>query len=153
MIYCDSGSYFGKVLVPVPVPVPVPDPGLLCTVFSNNQFVQNPAFSILEAALLSGNGKQASNFWFAFILSSGFDQFSLTYPETYLMYYRSGILSSLWNILLIICFKTGPTQILSVWAEKSREYENAGVLVFLLLNGCVISSHCNLRTFISAWAS
>ncbi len=31
MIFCGSGSYFGKVLVPVPVPipVPVPDPDLL----------------------------------------------------------------------------------------------------------------------------
>jgi hypothetical protein len=52
MIYCGSGSYFGKVSisdpvsvsVPVPAPVPVPD-----TVLFTTFFVQNLAFSMLEA--------------------------------------------------------------------------------------------------------
>jgi hypothetical protein len=61
MIYGDSGSssYLGKVLylvpapvtVLIPVPVPVPDPDLLSTVFNNRKFVQNLAFTMLEAAL------------------------------------------------------------------------------------------------------
>jgi hypothetical protein len=57
MIYCGSGSYFGKILiahpapVQVPDPVPVPDPYLFNTVFNNKKFVQNLAFSVLEAAL------------------------------------------------------------------------------------------------------
>jgi hypothetical protein len=62
MIYCGSGSYFEKflvpvpapllVLIPVPVPVPVP-PDLFITVFNNRKFVQNRAFSMPEAALFS----------------------------------------------------------------------------------------------------
>jgi hypothetical protein len=53
MIYCSSsGSYFGKVLVsvPVPTPVPIPDPDLFSTFFNNKKFIQNLAFSMLEAA-------------------------------------------------------------------------------------------------------
>jgi hypothetical protein len=39
MIYCGSGSYFGKVLdrVPAPVPVPVLDPDLFSTVFQQRK--------------------------------------------------------------------------------------------------------------------
>jgi hypothetical protein len=47
MIYCGSGSgsYFRKVFVPVP------DPDLLSIVFNNKKFIQNLAFSMLEAAM------------------------------------------------------------------------------------------------------
>jgi hypothetical protein len=48
MIYCGSGSYCGKVVVPVPalVPVPISDPHLLRTVFATTKkVVQNLAFS------------------------------------------------------------------------------------------------------------
>jgi hypothetical protein len=65
MIYCGSGSYFGKVLLPVPAPVPFPvqEPGLLSKQFFNTQkFVQNIAFSMLEAALFPR--KFASDFRF-----------------------------------------------------------------------------------------
>jgi hypothetical protein len=53
VIYCGSGSSFGKVLVLVPVPVPVQDQDLFSTVFkvNNKKFVKNLAFSVLEAAL------------------------------------------------------------------------------------------------------
>jgi hypothetical protein len=57
MVYCGSGSFFGKVLVPVPtpVPVPVPDPVLFSIVFNNKKFEQNLAFSMLEAAFFLEN--------------------------------------------------------------------------------------------------
>jgi hypothetical protein len=61
MIYCGSGSYFGKVLgpvpdsisVPVPAPalVPVPAPDLLSEVFQQQKISRNLAISMLEAAL------------------------------------------------------------------------------------------------------
>jgi hypothetical protein len=57
MIYCGSRFwfqfllYFGKVLVPVPFPVPVPDPDLISKVFQQQKFVQNLAYSVIEAAL------------------------------------------------------------------------------------------------------
>jgi hypothetical protein len=52
--------YFGKVWVPLPTPVlaPLPDPDLFR--FYNKIFVQNLAFSMLEAAMFSR--KFASNF-------------------------------------------------------------------------------------------
>ncbi len=54
--YCGSGSYFGKVLVPVPVPVSVPNPDRLSTDFQQQIFfIQNLAFSLLEAALFPRN--------------------------------------------------------------------------------------------------
>ncbi len=55
--FTSSGFYFDKILVPVPAPnpvpapVPVPDPDYLAQFFSNKKFVQNLAFSMLEAAL------------------------------------------------------------------------------------------------------
>jgi hypothetical protein len=57
---CGPGpnSFFGKVLVPVAAPVP--DPDLISIVFNNKKFVQNYAFSMLEAALFAR--KLASNF-------------------------------------------------------------------------------------------
>jgi hypothetical protein len=62
MMYCSSGSgygsYFRKVLLPVPVPVP--DPYLFRAVFQQQFFLQNLAFSMLEAALIPR--KLASNF-------------------------------------------------------------------------------------------
>jgi hypothetical protein len=65
MIYCGSGS-FGNVLVPVPAPVPVPEPDLFSTVFNNKIFVQNLAFSMLEAALFPR--KYRLYFFFFFFL-------------------------------------------------------------------------------------
>jgi hypothetical protein len=61
-IYCGSGSYSGKVLVPVPVPIPVPDPVQIYfeKFFNNKKFVQNLTFSILKAALF--HRKLALNF-------------------------------------------------------------------------------------------
>jgi hypothetical protein len=67
-MYCGSGSssYFRKVLVPVPilVPVPVPfsipGPDMFSTVYQQQKFVQNLAFTMLEAALFPR--KLASNF-------------------------------------------------------------------------------------------
>jgi hypothetical protein len=52
MIYCGSGSDFGKVSVPVPVPDP----------FHPKKFVHNLAFSMSDAALFPR--KLASNFLF-----------------------------------------------------------------------------------------
>jgi hypothetical protein len=51
-IYCCSSSsfYLGKVLVLVTVPVPVPDLDLFSIFFNNKKFVQNLAFSMVEAA-------------------------------------------------------------------------------------------------------
>jgi len=43
-IYCGSGSYFGKVLVPVPVPYP----NLFITVFQQQKHLYKIAFSMLE---------------------------------------------------------------------------------------------------------
>jgi hypothetical protein len=51
-IYCGSGSYFGKVLVPFSAQVPGPDPDLFNTLFNNKKFVQNLALSMLEKAAL-----------------------------------------------------------------------------------------------------
>ncbi len=76
MIYCSSGSLYGKVLVPAPflvltpvptlfpvqAPVPVLDPDLFNTVFNNQKFVQNLALSVLEAAFFPR--KLASKFRF-----------------------------------------------------------------------------------------
>jgi hypothetical protein len=59
--YCSSSSfYLGKVLVSVTVPVPVPDPDLFSTFFNNKKFVQNLAFSMVEAAFFPK--KLANNF-------------------------------------------------------------------------------------------
>jgi hypothetical protein len=49
MIYCGSGSYCGKVLVPVLDPFP--DPDLFSTVFRQQKYVPILAFPMLEAAL------------------------------------------------------------------------------------------------------
>ncbi len=56
IIYCGSGSFFDKVLVPVlapvpvmaPVPVQVLDPDLFRQSFFNKKSVQNLAFSMLQ---------------------------------------------------------------------------------------------------------
>jgi hypothetical protein len=51
MIYCGSGSYFGKVLVQVPVPVLALDPNLFRTGFQQQKICKKFTFSILKAAL------------------------------------------------------------------------------------------------------
>ncbi len=57
MIYCGSGSYCGKVLVPVPalVPVPMPDPGLLTTVFQQQKICTESCLAALFPRKLAFN--------------------------------------------------------------------------------------------------
>jgi hypothetical protein len=57
MIYCGSGSYFGKVLVPVPalVPVPIPDPDLLSTVFQQQKICTESCLTAFFSRKLAFN--------------------------------------------------------------------------------------------------
>jgi hypothetical protein len=71
-------------LVPAPFPVPLPDPDLISNVFQQQKFVQNLAFSKLEAALFPR--KLASNFDFLttllhFLLDPGSNPVPEPHPE------------------------------------------------------------------------
>ncbi len=53
MIYCSSGSYFGKILVPAPVSVLDPDLFSGRTVYKNKKFVQKHCFPTLASNFLT----------------------------------------------------------------------------------------------------
>jgi hypothetical protein len=76
-----SGSGFGL--------VPVPDPDLFSKVFNNKKYVQNLAFSMIEAALFPRKFVSNLDFW-SFILYFMLDRVQIRFRNWNRMHYGSG---------------------------------------------------------------